>query len=89
MIRRKVKIVNELGLHARAASLFVKTAQSFASHVQVSRRNVVANGKNIMSVMLLAASRNAMIQLEIDGADEQDAMDALVELIKNRFGEEN
>ena len=88
MIQRKVKIVNELGLHARAAAVFVKTAQGFAAEIKVARKNVLANGKNIMSVMLLAASRNSMIDLQVDGEDEEEAMAALVQLIHNRFGED-
>lgn len=88
MIKHKIKIINELGLHARAASQLVQTAQQFSSQIQLSKGAVDANGKNIMSVLLLAASRDSVIDLQIDGDDELDALEALTTLINDRFGEE-
>jgi|TARA_Y100000310_G_scaffold306276_1_gene347257 phosphocarrier protein len=88
MIKRKIKIINELGLHARAASRLVQTAQQFSSQIQLSKGAVDANGKNIMSVLLLAAARDSIIDLQIDGDDETDALEALTMLINDRFGEE-
>lgn len=88
MIKHKIKIINELGLHARAASQLVQTAQQFSSQIQLSKGAVDANGKNIMSVLLLAASCDSVIDLQIDGDDELDALEALTTLINDRFGEE-
>ena len=88
MIKHKIKIINELGLHARAASRLVQTAQQFSSQIQLSNGPVDANGKNIMSVLLLAASRDCIIDLHIHGDDELDALKALTRLINDRFGEE-
>jgi len=89
MIKHKIKIINELGLHARAASRLVQIAQQFSSDIQLSNGSVDANGKNIMSVLLLAASRNSTIDLRIDGDDELEALNALSNLINDRFGEES
>lgn len=88
MIKHKIKIINELGLHARAASRLVQTAQQFSSNIQLANGEVKANGKNIMSVLLLAASCDCVIDLRINGDDESDALAALVRLINDRFGEE-
>jgi len=89
MIKHKIKIINELGLHARAASRLVQTAQQFSSHIHLTNGSVEANGKNIMSVLLLAASQGSVIDLRIEGKDESDALEALTGLINDRFGEEH
>lgn len=88
MIKQRIKIINELGLHARAASRLVQTAQQFSSKIQLSNGEIEANGKNIMSVLLLAASCDSVIDLLINGDDESDALEALTRLINDRFGEE-
>lgn len=87
MIRKKIQIINKLGLHARAAAKFVQTASQFSSHIEVSKNNKTVNGKSIMGVMMLAASQNSWIDLEIGGEDEELALEALETLINNRFGE--
>jgi len=88
MQNRTVTIVNKLGLHARAAAKFVTLASSFASDIRVARNGQEVNGKSIMGVMMLAASRGSDITLIADGDDEKDAVSRLAELIVQRFGEE-
>jgi len=87
MQERTVIIVNKLGLHARAASKFVNLAKRFASRIEVTNAAKCVDGKSIMSIMLLAASQGTEIGLRISGDDEVDAMQALTELIADRFGE--
>ena len=88
MIREPITIINKLGLHARAAAKLVSCAEQFESSIQLGRDGREVNGKSIMSVMMLAASCGTDIELIIEGADESDARDALVELINNRFDED-
>lgn len=88
MLQSEFSIVNKLGLHARASALFVKTASRFASEVKLAREGVEVNGKSIMGIMMLAASKGSTVRLTVDGVDEQDAMNSLGELITNGFGEE-
>ena len=87
MISQPVTIVNKLGLHARAAAKLVKTASAFAAQVTLDKAGQAVNGKSIMGVMMLAASKGTELTLSTDGPDEQDAMTALVELIADKFGE--
>ncbi|HTO57812.1 MAG TPA: HPr family phosphocarrier protein, partial [Pseudomonadales bacterium] len=77
----------KLGLHARAASKFVNLAKRFASRIEVSNATKSVDGKSIMSIMLLAASQGTEIGLRINGEDELDAMQAITQLIADRFGE--
>ncbi len=88
MVERNVVIQNRLGLHARACSVFVKEAARFASHIIVSRDGLDVNGKSILGVMMLAAERGAELVLRADGVDEQEAIEALVKVVNDRFGEE-
>ncbi|MDO9308981.1 MAG: HPr family phosphocarrier protein [Deltaproteobacteria bacterium] len=88
MLQNEYLIVNKLGLHARASALFVKTASRFTSEVKLAREGVEVNGKSIMGIMMLAASKGSTVSLTVDGADEVDAMSTLSELITNGFGEE-
>ena len=88
MLVQEFKIVNKLGLHARASALFVKTAIRFTSEIKVEREGVEVNGKSIMGIMMLAASKGSTISLKIEGDDEADAMLAMGELITNGFGED-
>ncbi|MES9993456.1 MAG: HPr family phosphocarrier protein [Candidatus Thiodiazotropha sp.] len=88
MLDKEVEIINKLGLHARAAAKLVSCANSFASHVYLNRNGQRVNGKSIMGVMMLAANQGSTLILEIDGSDEQEAMQALTSLINERFGEE-
>lgn len=88
MLKQTLRIVNKLGLHARAAAKLVKLASAFESQVQVKRQQREVNGKSIMGVMLLAASKGTEIELTVDGADEIKAMEELSQLIQGGFGEE-
>jgi phosphocarrier protein len=81
-------IRNQLGLHARACALFVKTAARFQSQVLVSRDDLEVNGKSIMGVMMLAAEEGSTIRVRASGADERAAVEALRELVDGRFGGE-
>jgi phosphocarrier protein HPr len=87
MIKRSVRINNKLGLHARASAKLTKLAGSFDSEIFAMRSDRRVNAKSIMGVMMLAAGQGSDIELEVSGADEAQAMQALVELIENRFGE--
>ena len=88
MIKQDIEIINKLGLHARAAAKFVQTASRFSSKVEVVRKSQTINGKSIMGVMMLAAAKGTVIQLIINGEDEGQACNALVQLINQRFDEE-
>lgn len=87
MIQQTVTISNKLGLHARASAKLTKLAGSFACQVFLSRGERRVNAKSIMGVMMLAAGLGAQVQIETDGSDEQQAMEALLELIHGKFGE--
>jgi phosphocarrier protein HPr len=88
MQERTVTIINKLGLHARAAAKFVTTAASFSSNVELSREGQQVNGKSIMGVMMLAASRGTELVIMVQGTDEVEAADSLVHLVEDRFGEQ-
>ena len=88
MAEIQLLIRNQLGLHARACALFVKTASRFKSDVQVSRDGLEVNGKSIMGVMMLAAEEGSTILVKAVGADEGDALVALQELVDGKFGGE-
>ena len=87
MLSRDVEIVNRLGLHARASAKVTQTAAKFSSDVFMTRNGRRINAKSIMGVMMLAAPKGSLVTLEVNGADEADAMAALVKLIAERFGE--
>jgi phosphocarrier protein HPr len=87
MIRRTVFISNKLGLHARASAKLTKLAGGFQSEVFMSRSGRRVNAKSIMGVMMLAAGMGAEVEVEIEGEDEQTAMDAIVAMIEDKFGE--
>ncbi|MBK1653715.1 HPr family phosphocarrier protein [Allochromatium vinosum] len=87
MIRQELEIRNKLGLHARAAAKLVQCANRFESEVRVERRGQSVNGKSIMGVMMLAASQGTTVVVEATGADEQETMAAIEQLILDRFGE--
>ena len=87
MSERDVLIVNPLGLHARPAAQIVRTANDFASDIRLEKDGMEVNGKSIMGVMMLAAGMGTEITLETSGEREQEAMDALMTLIHDRFGE--
>ena len=87
MIQTQVTIVNKLGLHARAAAKFVGCASTFSSSIRTGKNGDMVDGKSIMSVMMLAAGKGTVLDLHIDGSDEEDALEALQTLINNRFDE--
>lgn len=84
---RTVKIINKLGLHARAAARFVQIASEFESDINVIHGEKEVNGKSIMGVMMLAAGKGSEIRIVASGGDETQALDKLGELVENRFGE--
>ena len=84
---REVEILNKLGLHARASARLTQLASRFQSEVWLSRNDRKVNAKSIMGVMMLAASKGVIVGIETTGVDEAEAMQALVALIGNRFGE--
>lgn len=87
MIKKNIKIVNKLGLHARAAMKLVNLASRYQSKILISYNNREVDAKSIMNVMVLAASCGATIELIVSGEDEQEAMQALEKLINDKFGE--
>ena len=87
MIKQEVEIINKLGLHARASTKLTQTASQFSSEVWIDRNGRRVNAKSIMGVMMLAAGKGSIVTLEADGKDEQQAIEALVTLINDRFGE--
>ena len=84
----KVKIPNSLGLHARPASLFAKTAENFESDITVEKDGIEVDGKSILGLMMLVAEKGAELTIKVDGPDEEEALKALVELVEKGFGEE-
>ena len=87
MPERIVQIVNQNGLHARPAAEIVKLAARFASDITVAREDLEVNAKSIMGVMMLAAEHGSRITLRAEGSDADEAIDAIADLIANRFGE--
>jgi phosphocarrier protein len=84
----RVLIQNELGMHARAATKFVQTANKFSSAVTVEKDGQEVNGKSIMGVLMLVAAKGTWITVKADGDDAQTAVSALVKLVNDKFGEE-
>ncbi len=87
MVRRKLTIVNRLGLHARAAARLVGLTSRFAANIEIERDGKKVNGKSIMGVMMLAAAQGSEITVTADGADEAEAMEEITILVRERFGE--
>lgn len=85
MIKKKVKIVNEAGLHARPAAALVKLATNYEAEFHIHMYGYRVNGKSILGVMTLAAEQGAEMELEFDGPDEEELAEAVTELIKNEF----
>lgn len=88
IIERNFTIPNKLGLHARAASLFVQLANRYESEIYVAKNGQEVNGKSIMGILILAAAKDSVITLKISGSDAPSAMESLGELINKGFGEE-
>ncbi len=87
MASREAEIVNKLGLHARASAKLTQLASSFQSEIWLSRSGRRVNAKSIMGVMMLAAGKGSTVLVEADGADADQALEALLGLIADRFGE--
>ena len=85
---RDIEIINKLGMHARAAAKFVKLATSFDSKIDIQKGSRRVNAKSIMGVMMLAASKGSTITIHADGRDAEKSLDALEQLINNRFDED-
>ena len=88
MTSQTVTVVNQLGMHARAAAKFVHLATRYEARVKVARDRREIDGKSIMGILLLAAARGSTITISADGTDERDAVTALVALVKSGFGED-
>lgn len=86
--KAEYEIVNELGLHARAAATFVKTANRFISQINVSKDSLTVNGKSIMGVLMLAAAKGSIVTVEASGTDAERATEELGKLIRDKFGED-
>jgi phosphocarrier protein len=86
-MKQDILIINKLGLHARASTKLTQTASQFKSDIWIERNGRRVNAKSIMGVMMLAASKGSTVSLEATGEDEAVAMEALMALINNRFGE--
>jgi phosphocarrier protein len=88
MLRAEVAIINKLGLHARASAKLAQLAGNFAADVWLERNERRVNARSIMGLMMLAASRGTVVVIEAEGEDAQEALKCIVELIADRFGEE-
>jgi phosphocarrier protein len=87
MLQKTVTIKNKLGLHARAAAKLVNTAGGFESSVTLKHGEKTADAKSIMSIMMLAAAQGAQLDITVEGEDEPEAMDSVLALIEDFFGE--
>ena len=87
MQKKSIKVVNKLGLHARASAKLTQAASKFASQVWISREGRRVNAKSIMGVMMLAAGLGSTVELEADGADEAAAIETVEKLFADKFGE--
>ncbi len=88
MLQKEALIINKLGLHARASAKLTRLASGFKCEVMLSRNSRRVNAKSIMGVMMLAAAKGATIGIETDGEDEADAMQAILNLVNDCFGED-
>ncbi len=88
MISRPATIVNKLGLHARAATRLVNCASMFEAQLLIKKGEKTINGKSIMGILTLAASKGTELVIEADGHDQEKALHAICELIDDRFGED-
>jgi len=88
MSEEEVQVGNRLGLHARAAAKFVHVANGFRSKIMVSKDSTRVDGKSILGLLTLAAARGSRLRLSAEGDDAGEALRALVELVRGKFGEE-
>lgn len=87
MVNRLITLKNKLGMHARASSKFVELAKTFESKVEVGKNGEIVNGKSILGLLMLAAAYGEEIEIITEGPDEKEAMESLIKLIEERFGE--
>jgi len=87
-MEKLVRIMNESGLHARPAAIFVKTAGKFKSEINIEHNNSVLNAKSIMNILSMGLKKNDEIKIIVNGPDEKEALDELINLIESKFGEE-
>ena len=87
-VERRMQIVNELGMHARAATKFVQTANKFKSAVAVEKDGQSVNGKSIMGVLMLVAAKGTFIIVRCEGVDAPAALEAITRLVQDKFGED-
>lgn len=85
----EVEVINRLGLHARPAAKLTQKATEFLSEIKIDKDGRVVNGKSIMGVMLLAASKGTVLKISADGTDEESALQQLKELFDTKFGEQD
>ena len=88
MVERKIQVINKLGLHARPAAMLVQKASKFKSEIKLQKEDTEINAKSILSVMMLAAEVGSFVVIKAEGEDEEEAVEALVRLFEEKFGEE-
>ncbi|MGB8657006.1 MAG: HPr family phosphocarrier protein [Candidatus Zixiibacteriota bacterium] len=88
MVERKIEVINKLGLHARPASMLAQKASRFKSEIRLKRDDTEINAKSILGVMMLAAEVGSYVIVKAEGEDENQAVEALVQLFAEKFGEE-
>lgn len=88
MVEKEVQITNKLGLHARPAAMVVQTASKFKSEIRLIKDDLEINGKSIMGVMMLAAEKGSILKIRVEGEDEAQALEKLIQLFESEFGEE-
>lgn len=88
MVERQITVTNARGIHARPASLIAQTSTKFKSNITLTKDGTSADAKSIMNVMILAAAQNSEVIIRASGEDENEAVDAIVELFKKNFNEE-
>ena len=89
MLERDLSVINRLGLHARAAAKLVHTAGSFSSQIHLAKDGEEVDAKSILGILLLAAAQGSEVRVRCEGEDEAEALEAIVELFAERFGEES
>ncbi|ACC97696.1 Phosphotransferase system, mannose/fructose/N-acetylgalactosamine [Elusimicrobium minutum Pei191] len=87
MITRDIQIKNKMGLHARPAAMLAQTAGKFAADIKITKSGVEVNAKSIMGIMMLAAEYGSILTVAIDGSDENEALNAILNLFENNFSE--
>jgi phosphocarrier protein HPr len=88
MTSQAVKVTNESGIHARPASLFLQAATSFQSNITITKDGKTGNAKSLLGLLSLGIKKGSDITINADGADEKEAVEALVKLVESKFGEE-